>query len=281
MRKLIQFLYAFRAGLVFLVLELVAVMLLVRNDSYHSSLYFNSSNRMVGNLYNGKQSFYSYMDLDRVNDSLVMENAKLRAALSVDKELPELDSATREILDPLDTVTQTSRYQFRPAHVINNNVRGSKNYLTLDKGETAGVSKGMGVVSPSGVVGRVLTVSDNYSVVASMLHSRLLVSAKLLPSGIACTVNWDGVSPEFTKVLYVARHYEVKPGDSVVASGFNGLFPEGTPIGVVGEVGRGDDASFHDIKLRLSNDFRRLDYVYVVEDLAKNELDSLMEEFRD
>jgi rod shape-determining protein MreC len=59
-----------------------------------------------------------------------------------------------------------------PAKVIGNSVDAQNNYLTLHRGYNQGVEVNMAVVGPEGVIGKVINVSPNMSVVMSLLHRK-------------------------------------------------------------------------------------------------------------
>jgi rod shape-determining protein MreC len=132
----------------------------------------------------------------------------------------------------------------------------------------------MAVISSLGVIGKVRTVSSHYSVVTSILHVDVEVSALLKRTGHFGTVQWDGLDPDFVKLKYIPRHVQPVKGDSVVTSGYNAIFPEGIMIGLIDEVNLTDEL-FYDLKVKLSQDFRKLSYVEVVRNDMKHELDSL------
>ncbi len=68
-------------------------------------------------------------------------------------------------------------------------------------------------------------------------------------------------------------------GDSVVTSGFNAVFPEGTLIGTIEEFELPDEALFYNIKVKLAQDFKKLSYVTIIRSALKIEIDSLSEPF--
>ena len=60
----------------------------------------------------------------------------------------------------------------------------------------------------------------------------------------------------------------------MITSGFGGVFPEGYHIGVISEF-RLKGGNYYEIQVKLSTDFRKLNYVQVIRNLARNEIDSL------
>ena len=93
--------------------------------------------------------------------------------------------------------------------------------------------------------------------------------------GVFCTTKWQGNDPTRANVLYVPKHVEVQPGDSIVTSGYNAVFPPGIPVGIIEKIDIQENETFYDIVIRLTNDFSRISYVYLINNKFKNEKDSL------
>ena len=139
----------------------------------------------------------------------------------------------------------------------------------------------MAVVDNEGIVGKVKTVSNHFALVTSILHTEVLVSAKVKRTGDLCTVEWPGRSPYQVMVTYLPKHVNIQEGDSIVTSGYNAVYPEGMPIAVVKEYGLKDESPFYEIKAELTGDLNRLSYVYLVKNNLKVELDSVQTEERE
>lgn len=277
MQNLFAFIYRYRAFLIFIFLETVSIYLLILNNSYHNASFYNSSNYYVGKVLEFQSEVTEYFRLVQVNATLVQENAELREKLYQQQNMPVPDSVrqqTDSVRAGFDS-TLTLPYILRPAKVINNSVRRLNNYLTINIGKKDGVRQGMGVISPVGIVGRVKVVSDNYSTVTSVLHTQMLVSAKIKRENSFGSVKWDGEDPSIVMLHYIPLHVKPQVGDSVVTSGFNTVFPEGILIGRISSFEKEPDKSFYTIRVKLSVDYSKVAFVYVVENLRQAEIDSL------
>jgi rod shape-determining protein MreC len=133
----------------------------------------------------------------------------------------------------------------------------------------------MGVIAPNGAVGRVKTVSRHYSTVTSLLHSQLLVSAKIKKDNTFGTIKWAGGDYRTALLDYIPLHIKPVKGDTILTSGYNTVFPEGIMIGTISSVAKEADKSFYTIRVKLAVDFAQLSYVYVVENPRREEQDSL------
>jgi rod shape-determining protein MreC len=268
MINLLRFLYDKRNFLFFILLEVLCGWLIFTFNKYQGAFYFNSSNAVVSNVLSVNKNFTSYFDLQDQNDKLVLENIALRTLLEQEKKIRKIDTLT-----VADSIRKAS-FEFIPARIIKNSLTETKNFITINKGTEDGLSSYMGVIGPQGVVGELKYCSDHYSTGFSLLHVKNGLSAKLSRSGAIGSVEWDGIDTRFAKLKYIGRHYFIQPGDTVVTSGFNAVFPAGLPIGVVEKV-NDDNQSFYNITVRLSTDFGSLDHVYVIRSKSKPEIDSL------
>ena len=158
---------------------------------------------------------------------------------------------------------------------MNNQVDRFKNFVTINKGDDAGLKPGMAVISPFGAVGKVKVVSDHYSVVTSMLNIDVMISAVLKRTGHFGTIQWDGRDPDRISYKFIPRHVKPVVGDTVVTSGYSAVFPEGIMIGTIDNVALKEEALFYDLTVKLSQDFRRLSFVTIVKSQLKHEQDSV------
>lgn len=270
MQLLFLFLYKYRAFFTFLFLELLCIWLIVQNNSYQGAKYFNSSNRFAASLLHTSDGISDYFTLGEVNQRLAEENAALRRKLEqYNQSVYDLNVRRRRDAQVI------GKYDFIAAKVINNSTRRFDNYITINKGSKDGVTPDMAVIDGHGAVGKVKSVSRNFSVITSILHGDVLVSAKIKRTGDICTAKWDGLDPQKAELLYVPRHVDLQVGDTVTTSGYNAIFPEDVPVGYVEQFEVRDEALFYDVKISLATDLNQLSYVYLVKNNLKIEQDSV------
>lgn len=270
MDRLLNFIYQYRAFFTFLLLELFCAWLIVENNQYQSTKFFNSSNRMAANIISFSQGVREYFSLRKINRELSEENAALRTRLEQrNQSLYSID--VREIKDP----AIVNRFDYVSAKVINNSTNLFKNYITIDKGADEGLKPGMAVISASGAVGKVKSVSDHYAVLISLLNIDENVSSVIKRTGHFGTSKWDGTDPRLINLFYIPRHVTPQVGDTVVTSGFNAVFPQNILVGIIREASLKEETPFWDIKVELAQDFGRLSFVEVVRSNMKAEKDSL------
>jgi rod shape-determining protein MreC len=270
MERLFIFFYQYRAFFTFLILEVVCAWLIIENNQYQGARFFNSSNSVIANLNNFSQGVREYFLLRKINSTLAEENAMLRSKVEQFNQARYVLATDSTSLDS----ALVSQFDFISAKVVGNTVHRFTNYLTINKGEADGVSQGMAVISPAGIVGKVKTTSKHFSVVTSILHVDVQVSVVIKSNGYFGTVQWDGRDPDRVKLKYIPRHITPVKGDTIVTSGYNAIYPEGLMVGVIEEV-RTDEALNYDLTVKLSQDFRKLSYVEVIKSSLRHERDSL------
>lgn len=265
MKNILLFVYRNHIFFVFLLLELICFSLIVRNNNFHRGSVLNSSNNLVGNVYEFNNNITEYFRLKSINDDLALENAALREMLRQSQYI-----TTNKRKQVNDSVAKQN-YSYVPAKVINNSVDRRDNYLTINRGVLQGVEPEMAVISSNGIVGIVKDVSKNYSTVISVLHKNSSISAKLAGSGYIGSLVWDGKDPKTAQLLDIPNHVTVEEGMLVQTSGYSAMFPANISIGVVrsSEVKQGEN--FHSIQVDLLTDMNSVSMVYVVDNLMRME----------
>ena len=260
MGELVDFFFRSRNFILFVLLEVLSFYFIISSNNYWSATYFNTSNRYAAQVLAWSNTVNEYTNLRQVNAELAQENEllnnRLTQLLQNRPPAPAMYQADSVFAD---------RFKFTVAKVVNNTTQLANNYITIDKGTDDGIHPGMGVISPTGVVGKVKICNQHFSIITSILHSEYLVSSQLVKAGEIGSAKWDGVDPNLIKLEDIPSHKPVSKGDSVVTSGFNLTFPPGILVGRVRSVGIQPNQTFHDITLDLATNFSNLAFVYVVE----------------
>ena len=139
--------------------------------------------------------------------------------------------------------------------------------LTIDRGTTSGVTLNAPVMSPTGVVGRVIAVGPNAARVQVLLDRDSGAGVVVERTRVSGVVSGQVVQPEAGAddliLKYVPERAEIAEGDVVVTSGADGIYPKGLVVGRVSYVGKGS-ALFHEVRVQPSARFDRLEEVLVV-----------------
>lgn len=270
MSELVDFFVRSRHFILFVLLEVFSFYFIINSSNYWSATYFNTANRYAAQVLAWSNTVNEYARLRQVNADLAAENQRLNTRLT-----QLLQSKPAAPADYRADSAFANRFTFTVAKVVNNSTQFANNYITIDKGTDDGIRPGMGVISPTGIVGKVKTCNRHFSVITSILHSSFLVSSALTKAEEIGTARWDGVDPHLIKLNDISLTKPVAKGDSVVTSNVNSTFPPGILIGRVRTVGVQPNQVFHDITLDLATNFSSLAFVYVVQNRLQPEQEHL------
>ena len=149
------------------------------------------------------------------------------------------------------------------ALVIAGNPDPQMRTVTIDRGSSDGVQADMAVIAPGGVVGRIIApVGRRASRVQLLVDSTAAAGALIERTRAGGLVVGLDANPPL-RMDMVSNLADVKPGDSVVASGIDGIYPKGYAIGKVEKSERGGGL-YLAITVRPGVDFSSLEEVLVV-----------------
>ncbi|MEN8224818.1 MAG: rod shape-determining protein MreC [Bacteroidota bacterium] len=248
--------------LLFVFLELIAFLLLANHTNYHRTSILNTTNAVTGSFYSGFSSVSDYFYLLETNNQLSLENAQLRSV------------GSRMLLPPDSLFYTDTVYNYIPAKVVSNTNRNRNNYIMINKGRSDGIGEEMGLISPTGIAGIVVEVSNHYATAISILHKNTRISARMKRNGQMVNVVWDGVDYRKGLVEDIPTHIIPRAGDTIITSGYSFVFPENILIGVIGEKFI-TGGTLNKAEVIFSTDFNNLSFVYVTKNITSEELDSL------
>lgn len=272
MRNIFLFIRIYFTFLFFLLLMGISFYMLFSYNRYHHTVYSAVANEITGNINKRYNNVEYYFQLKRTNDSLVKANEELYNKLKEDFEIA--DTANRIVIDTLsiDSLRKQRKYLYMQAKVIRNSVNQINNYIELHRGALQGVTPDMGVIGINGaVVGTVIDVSDNYSVVMSLLHEQSNLSARLKKGGETGTIVYDSKTPGILYLKDISKAAKITAGDTVVTSGFSDKFPRGLLVGYVKNIIIDKSSSTYTVRVIPAANFENLQFSYIINNLQKDE----------
>ena len=286
MQKIIDFIIRKKDFVVYFILLSFSLVLTFNTNFYHKSKFIVFLNGIANESKETLNKLNGYFVLKKINSDLIQENLFLKN---------KLEGVSKNANS--DSIHNTTFY-YQNAKVISNNLSYLKNYLVIDKGIKNGLSKEMGVISSTGIVGIINHSSLNYSSVMSVLNIETKINAKVKRSSYFGTLEWDGSSSEHLLLNDIPETADVKIGDSIITGGMSLIFPEGINIGVVSNLINQnkltDDAyktisenqkkkyldlnlreNYLKIEVKLHTNLGSLNNVYVIESLNKVEFEKI------
>ena len=259
----------------FILLEVAALAMLHASSTLQNIWLNRASHRTMAFLWGSGEAVRSQFQLDRLNQDLQAENARLQARLRAYERL----GVSEEELDRM-AARESAAYRYTPATVVKMSRNRTHNYIILNKGSEDGIRPQSGIISDLGVVGIVEAVDRHYSYGLTLMNPEMSVGTRIGRTDIVAPLSWDGHSTGRAIVRDLPPHYAIEPGDTVRTSGYSTIFPPGIPIGVTGG-SHLVDGSTRRVEVQLFQDFSTVRYVTVVENLERTEIMALEAERED
>ncbi|KXK04548.1 MAG: rod shape-determining protein MreC [Ignavibacteriaceae bacterium] len=263
-----EILFSIKEYLVLTLLVIVSLVLLFSNDNSQIRFIRALTIGTFGTIQSGFNVIPNVFDLESENKFLREKNIRLANELAEFKEA-KLENIR---LTKLLKLSQIPELDFISARIINKSMTHSRNSITLDRGKNEGIEIGMPIVTDDGLVGRVVSVSNNYSLGQILYNKSLKVSVKNQRSRVDGILEYDG--SEKIMVSHVPKSSDVKQGDLFITSMYSNQFPRGIPVGIVIEEGNLDNM-FKKIVLKPAVDFNLLEEVFVLKFIPDEERNSL------
>jgi len=274
MRYLLFFLRKHYIYFLFLVLEIISLLLLFNNNNYQSSAFISLSNGFAGTVMKASNNISEYFSLRRVNRILAEDNAKLHSTRSEAFYKTDTNSFYRH-----DTLFMLE-YKYISARVISNSTNKRNNFLMLNKGHKQGIEDHMGVIMGERIVGQVVSVSDHFCWVMSLLNKDSRISGKFKKNNQLVNIEWNGGSYKIGDVKEIPKHVVIRKGDTLITSGNSDIFPEGLLIGTIDNFTIAQEENFNYATVRFSTDFNSLSFVEILIDMMRKEKEDLKNSFK-
>lgn len=176
------------------------------------------------------------------------------------KEEIKLNARLREIVDYKEALP----YSSTGAAILGFNMERWTRTVIIDKGLADGIEKDRAVLSPYGVVGRTIGVSNNTSRVLLSTDLRSNIDVIVARTRVKGVVEGNGTDGLVLK--YIRQVDDVQVGDQIITSGLSGIFPKGLIMGEVTKIEKGGDNFFKHIEVRPAVEIGRIEEVLVVKE---------------
>jgi rod shape-determining protein MreC len=212
---------------------------------------------LVGGIRNVWSGYIALQGVQGENDALRQELQALQVRLQQERAQAQRTDNLRQLLE----LRERANLETTAAEVIAAAASPEFRTVTIDKGTGEGLRTDMAVISPAGVVGRIILPSGRASKVQLLIDRNAAAGALIERTRVQGVV--EGIGDGSLSMQYVPATSDVRPGDLVVTSGIDGIYPKGFVIGTIEHVDR-DTGGYHLITVRPAVDFTRLEEVLVV-----------------
>ena len=266
MRNLIYLIIRYSALILFVCLEFLAFYLIVNYNKSQKEIWSYSSNLLSGKVYEQVDNFENFFQLRQINDSLLLENARLRQSI-INYRLESAEG----IFDDMILSDSTQNYTLIPSMICNKTLGFRNNYMTLCEGKSSGIEVGMGVISDKGPIGIVKSASSSFATVLLLTNSQSRISAKVKNKDFPGSLIWESDNPRILNLKDIPKYADISIGDSVVTSGFSICFPPDIYIGTIDDFAVEPGSNNYRIDVKMQESMAQIEYVYVVKYGLKEE----------
>lgn len=214
-------------------------------------------NKITGN----EQELSDIQTLKEENQKLKDENSQLQEQL---RELEILKSENNTLKEYVNLKDKYSSYTTVPAYVIQRSLSNYDKLIVINAGTDDGIKVNMPVISESGLVGHVISVTNDTAKIQTIIDTASNVSANI--SNVQDSVVLKGTlnSTEILKATYIPADSTILQGDEVVTSGLGGIYPKGILVGNVKTVVNTQNEADRYAEIEVSTDFSNLETVLVI-----------------
>jgi rod shape-determining protein MreC len=238
----------------------------IRLIRYWTVQAFDPLERSMGGFTNAiSTSYRSIHDLWHAEQENQELHLQLVAAQTQVQRLSEQAAETQRLRTLLDLKNQLT-FQTAAAEVIGSSMANTSspgensNAITLDKGSDAGFTTDLAVITPEGIVGKILAIFPHSAQVLLITDPSSGVGVTLAQSRVQGILK--GGSDGVCGLHYIMNEEVMNRGDAVVTSGLDQVYPQGLPVGTV--VTFSDGNIYKNITVKPAVDLNRLETVLVV-----------------
>lgn len=211
----------------------------------------------IGKVRDVWRHYFALSDASRENEELRRENGQLKLEVM---QLQGKSAEADRLAALLNFKQKQGKVPMIVARVIGSSADANSNVIYLDQGQRDGIRKNMGVITPEGVVGKIIESFRDTSQVLLLTDRDSGVGAMIADSRIQSPVGGSG--EPLLNMKYVGNDDEVSVGQRVVTSGMDRIFPKDLPVGTITQVKAG--GQYKQIRVRPSANLEKLEEVIVL-----------------
>lgn len=182
-------------------------------------------------------------------------------------QLQEQEQENERLTSLVSAKSRYTEYPTEHASVVAKDAGRWFDTFTINIGTLKGVEKGMAVITGDGLVGRISEAGLNYSKVISIIDSSgstACLIQRTRDNGIMKGQLSAASDDDTCRMYYVPSVNDITPGDVVITSGLDQIYPKGLVVGTVVEVSRQTDTSSQYLVIEPAADFEHIEEVLVV-----------------
>ena len=210
----------------------------------------------------GNDSFF--IDVEQMrseNENLKKKNSELEQSV---RELEILKAENTTLKEYVNLTDKYTEYTTIPAYVIQYDISNYIKIISINIGKKDGIDVNMTVISDKGLVGHVISVTDDTAKVQTIIDTSSTVSSTISTTRDSIIARGIIDSNNELKASFIPTEANVLEGDTVETSGIGGIYPKGIHIGTIKQVVNTKNITNRYAIIETAVDFSKLETVLVI-----------------
>ena len=269
MRKFFRRLVSdYKEYLLLIILSIISLTILSQNEkpaAKHLKAFALGNFAVINELVSSTVSIFQP---DVSKEELKNENAKLMLELNRLRKYKVENDELRSLIAFKDTC----KYPLIPANIISKLVTKIQGNFIINRGSNDQVQKGMPVINEKGLIGLIMDVTENYSVVQNLYNSNLNIAVTIQRINVDGILSYDGSN---LIIKDIPTTYDIKVGDIIETSDFSSLFPPSIPVGIVSMKGSNVLGLLHNISVQSFADLYSVNNLFIIKIIPSKQINQL------
>ena len=221
------------------------------------SKVYNVANRAISL----KDIIFSYEDIIAENENLKKENMELKIQKERNQKILEENERLSKLLEMKENSIYKGSLKF--ARVSFSDINNLNNKIFIDLGKKDGIKVDMIAVYGDYLVGKIIDVDSDYSIVELITNPNFVISAKTEADILGIARGSD----EEDGLLYFQPSIvedNLKEGEEIVTSGVSNIFPEGIKVGKIENIDDKENYSYKRITIKPAFESKDLKELIVI-----------------
>ena len=259
-------------GIIVTVVILILLVILTNTENSNLSYIENVANKLVNPIQNGltyvknrihgNSSFFTNINnLKKENEYLQNKNSQLEETL---RELETIKAENQTLKEYLKLTQKYTAYKTVAADVISRDISNYSKTIVINAGTKDGIKENMTVIAAEGLVGYVISATDNTSKVQTIVDSSSNISSILGSSRDSIVCKGILEQSNNLKAVYIPTDATIAQGDSVETSGLGGIYPKGIYVGKISKVVNTTNLNDRYALVETAVNFNKLETVLVI-----------------
>ena len=214
-------------------------------------------NKLAGN----DEFFTDINNLKAENEELKEKNSKLEQEL---RELEIIKAENSTLKEYMKMAEKYSEYNTVPAYIISRDISNFTSNFIINVGSKDGIGKNMTVIAEAGLVGHVVSVTENTAKVQTIIDTASAVSATISTSRDGILIRGQLDSDQTLKATYIPAEASLVQGDNIETSGMGGIYEKGIHIGTIKEIVNTKNITNRYAIISTAVDFKKIETVLVI-----------------